>query len=295
MDIPARGDGNAYVGGQLNLGRITPRLPMSTAPGGWGNSVNIGCGDGGGICVSSRQLVDPEIPIPNPDPWFGIIDPRCPIPNDPPRIEPIDPDNPPIELEPLPWKLGHQDLVDPLSPPVASITVYAAVKPDPCKCCYDNLKPNMKCDDTHPFDGNWFCKGSGASFRWPNAQSWCCMWKKGDKAACDRAARNCIEGCLKSILASIIPLRIVSEALSIWLSIESMINFNWESLIGDIIGWILAYGLSPVAGLGYALYRFLVCGSCCIAARYSCVNLAGRSFCPKIYGGGIYDFKEACA
>jgi hypothetical protein len=48
-----RGDGNAYVGGQLNLGRITPRLPMSTAPGGWGNSVNNGCGDGGGCAASA--------------------------------------------------------------------------------------------------------------------------------------------------------------------------------------------------------------------------------------------------
>ena len=47
-----RGDGNAYVGGQLNLGRITPSLPMSTAPGGWGNSVNNGCGDGGGESCS---------------------------------------------------------------------------------------------------------------------------------------------------------------------------------------------------------------------------------------------------
>jgi hypothetical protein len=55
-----RGDGNAYVGGQLNLGRITPRLPMSTAPGGWGNSVNNGCGDGGGCSTAATTDISQE-------------------------------------------------------------------------------------------------------------------------------------------------------------------------------------------------------------------------------------------
>ncbi len=43
-----RGDGSAYVAGGLNLGRISPALPWNNSPGGWGNSVNNGCGDGSG-------------------------------------------------------------------------------------------------------------------------------------------------------------------------------------------------------------------------------------------------------
>jgi hypothetical protein len=47
-----RGDGNAYTGGQLNLGKIAPRLPLNVARTGTGNSVNnagqLGLGGGGG-------------------------------------------------------------------------------------------------------------------------------------------------------------------------------------------------------------------------------------------------------
>ena len=69
-----RGDGNAYVGGQLNLGRITPRLPMSTAPGGWGNSVNNGCGDSLLPCPHkplnpNPEEMDPGFSSSPPAPW----------------------------------------------------------------------------------------------------------------------------------------------------------------------------------------------------------------------------------
>jgi len=43
-----RGSGMALVGGQLNLGRIAPRLPQGKAVGGSGSSVNNSCGIGGG-------------------------------------------------------------------------------------------------------------------------------------------------------------------------------------------------------------------------------------------------------
>ena len=69
-----RGDGYAYTGGQLNLGRITPRLPMSTAPGGWGNSVNNGCGDSLLPCPHKPLNPNPEEMDPGfysspPAPW----------------------------------------------------------------------------------------------------------------------------------------------------------------------------------------------------------------------------------
>jgi hypothetical protein len=43
-----RGDDGSYVAGGMNLGRISPCLPRNLSPGGWGNSVNNGCEDGGG-------------------------------------------------------------------------------------------------------------------------------------------------------------------------------------------------------------------------------------------------------
>ncbi|MBN2082524.1 hypothetical protein JW859_10015, partial [bacterium] len=43
-----RGSGMALVGGELNLGRITPTLPLSEAHGGNGSSVNNDCGGGCG-------------------------------------------------------------------------------------------------------------------------------------------------------------------------------------------------------------------------------------------------------
>jgi len=50
-----RGDGNAYVAGALNLGRISPRLPQSSAYPGTGNSVN-NCGQCGGGGYSGTGL-----------------------------------------------------------------------------------------------------------------------------------------------------------------------------------------------------------------------------------------------
>jgi hypothetical protein len=56
-----RGNGGSYVAGGLNLGRSNPRLPMNTSPGGWGNSVNNGCGSDRKSSTLVTQVVNATV------------------------------------------------------------------------------------------------------------------------------------------------------------------------------------------------------------------------------------------